>query len=104
VFRGVAELRVKESDRLAGVVALVRAFGGEAHADGDDLVVQGVAALTPGYFDAGGDHRLVMAAAAGGLAAGGPTRVTGWEAVATSYPGFADQLQLLTGHSAAGTR
>ncbi len=95
-FRDVGELRVKESDRLAGTVALVRAFGGGAEADGEDLVVAGGARLVPGRLDAAGDHRMAMAAAVAGAACGGgATVVTGWAAVATSYPGFARGLDRL---------
>ncbi len=94
-FRGVGELRVKESDRLEGTVALVRAFGGTATVEGDDLLVAGGARLVPGQVDARGDHRMAMAAAVAGAAcaAPGPSIVTGWEAVATSYPGFAAALE-----------
>jgi 3-phosphoshikimate 1-carboxyvinyltransferase len=100
-FRAVGELRVKESDRLAGVVGLVRAFGARADVDGDDLVVRGVGRLTPGVVDARGDHRMAMAAAVAGLAAGrDPTRISGWAAVATSYPAFARDLARLTGTDA----
>jgi 3-phosphoshikimate 1-carboxyvinyltransferase len=96
VFRSVGELRVKESDRLAGVVELIRAFGGEADVEGDDLVVHG-SALTAGSLDARGDHRMAMAGAVAGLAAGaGTTTVAGWAAVATSYPRFAEDLDHLT--------
>ena len=104
VFRDVGELRVKESDRLAGVVALVQAFGGEAEARGDDLVVRGVDRLQPAEVDAGGDHRMAMAAAVAALACepegpGGPsaTTIRGWQATATSYPGFAAHLRMLAG-------
>ena len=104
VFRDVGELRVKESDRLAGVLRLVRAFGAGAEADGDDLVVHGVPRLRPAAVDAGGDHRMAMAAAVAGLAcapasAGGTpcTTVTGWRATATSYPGFPAHLRMLAG-------
>ncbi|HUI02629.1 MAG TPA: 3-phosphoshikimate 1-carboxyvinyltransferase [Acidimicrobiales bacterium] len=93
VFRSVGELRVKESDRLSGVAELVRAFGGRAEVDGDDLLVHGGGGLRPGALDARGDHRMAMAAAVAGLAAGeGPTRVAGWSAVATSYPEFGRDL------------
>ena len=99
-FRHVGELRFKESDRLAGTVALVRAFGAEAEADGDDLVVVGTGGpLRPGRIDAHGDHRMAMAAAVAGAACPGAddsTTVTGWDAVATSYPGFADHFAQLT--------
>ena len=98
-FRNVGELRVKESDRLTGTAQLVRAFGAVATVEGDDLVVEGSGApLRPARIDAGGDHRMAMAAAVAGSAcssAAGETTITGWGAVATSYPGFADTLALL---------
>lgn len=99
VFFGMGELRVKESDRLAAVVALVRAFGGSAEVDGDDLVVQGGTALSGGAFDAGGDHRMAMAAAvaAAGVEDGRTSVIDGFASVDTSYPGFADHLALLAG-------
>jgi 3-phosphoshikimate 1-carboxyvinyltransferase len=98
VFRAVGELRVKESDRLAGVVDLVRVFGASAEVDGDDLLVRGAGRLTPGVVDARGDHRMAMAAAVAGLAAGpGRSSISGWDAVATSYPRFAADLAALTG-------
>ncbi|HXQ90794.1 MAG TPA: 3-phosphoshikimate 1-carboxyvinyltransferase [Acidimicrobiales bacterium] len=97
VFRSVGELRLKESDRLAGVVDLVRVFGARAEVDGDDLLVQGAGRLTAGAVDARGDHRMAMAAAVAGLAAGPePTRIAGWAAVATSYPRFAADLGRLS--------
>ncbi len=97
-FRGVSELRVKESDRLAGVVDMVRAFGARAETSGDDLFVTGVAGLHAGFVDARGDHRMAMAAAvAAATVAGRPSRVVGWESVKTSYPEFREHLVHLTG-------
>jgi 3-phosphoshikimate 1-carboxyvinyltransferase len=98
VFHDVGELRVKESDRLLGVVDLMRVFGVHAEVDGDDLLVRGTGGLVPAVVDADGDHRMAMAAAVAGLAArAGPTRIAGWEAVATSYPQFPADLAQLTG-------
>jgi 3-phosphoshikimate 1-carboxyvinyltransferase len=95
-FVDVGELRVKESDRLEGTVGLVRAFGGTAHVEGDDLVVDGGTTLTSGTVDAAGDHRMAMAAAVAAAACPtGVSLVTGWESVATSYPGFAGTLEHL---------
>ena len=101
-FRDVGELRVKESDRLEGTARLVRAFGGIAVVDHDDLIVEGGATPAPAAVDAGGDHRMAMAAAiaAAAGASAEPTVIDGWEAVATSYPNFADTLARLAG----GTR
>jgi 3-phosphoshikimate 1-carboxyvinyltransferase len=99
-FRDVGELRVKESDRLAGAADLVRAFGADATVEGDDLVVEGRGGpLRPALVDARGDHRMAMAAAVAGSACpanAGATTITGWEAVATSYPGFTRTLAELT--------
>jgi 3-phosphoshikimate 1-carboxyvinyltransferase len=97
VFSGVGELRVKESDRLAAVVALVRAFGGVAEAEGDDLVVHGTPSLSAGEFDAAGDHRMAMAAAVAAAA----STIAGFESVATSYRGFAGHLEHLAGASSS---
>jgi len=98
VFRDVGELRVKESDRMAGVAALLAVFGARAEVEGDDLWVHGAGRLVPGALHAHGDHRMAMAAAVAGLAAGeGPTHIAGWAAVATSYPQFPAHLASLTG-------
>ncbi|HEY5108495.1 MAG TPA: 3-phosphoshikimate 1-carboxyvinyltransferase [Acidimicrobiales bacterium] len=98
-FRDLGELRVKESDRLEGTARLVRAFGGVATVEGDDLVVEGGTVPAPGTVDAEGDHRMAMAAAvaAAAVPSAGRTVIHGWEAVATSYPGFAETLDRLAG-------
>jgi 3-phosphoshikimate 1-carboxyvinyltransferase len=103
IFRRVgSELRVKESDRMAGTADLLRAFGVEVEIVGDDLEVHGAERLSPPErVDARGDHRMAMAAAVASMAAGPgrATTVTGWEAVATSYPGFLDVAERLSGES-----
>ncbi|MHB1517019.1 MAG: 3-phosphoshikimate 1-carboxyvinyltransferase [Acidimicrobiales bacterium] len=99
VFHDVGELRSKESDRLNGSMELARAFGADATVDGDDLIVDGVGGpLRPAGFDASGDHRMAMAAAVAGMACAdwSTSTITGWAAVDTSYPGFADDLRRLT--------
>jgi 3-phosphoshikimate 1-carboxyvinyltransferase len=98
-FRDVSELRVKESDRLTGIVELLRAFGATAEARGDDLVVQGSGHLEAGRFDAAGDHRMAMAAAVAASAAdpGASSVISGWDCVSTSYPAFEKDLEQLSG-------
>jgi 3-phosphoshikimate 1-carboxyvinyltransferase len=98
-FCDVGELRVKESDRLEGTARLVRAFGGVAHVEQDDLLIEGGTVPSAGTVDAEGDHRMAMAAAVAASACGGreASVITGWESVATSYPGFADTLVRLAG-------
>jgi cytidylate kinase len=101
VFTDVGELRVKEVDRLAAVIDLVTAFGGRASADGDTLSITGcdpAGRLHAARFDSRGDHRMAMAAAIAALAVPANQRslITGFDAVATSYPSFADDLSGLT--------
>jgi 3-phosphoshikimate 1-carboxyvinyltransferase len=99
-FADAAELKVKESDRIATVVAALTAVGARAEARPDGLVVHGQpgrgpapAGLAGGAVDSVGDHRVAMALAVAGLAAAAPVRVTRWEAVATSYPEFEEDYQ-----------
>ena len=102
VFSDVAELRVKEVDRLSAVVALVEAFGATAAVDGDTLAITGRGGpLRGARFDSRGDHRMAMAAAVAALAAapGERSLVTGFGAVETSYPGFAADLAGLAGRT-----
>jgi 3-phosphoshikimate 1-carboxyvinyltransferase len=102
VFTDVAELRVKEVDRLAAVAAMVEAFGATARVEGDTLAVTGTGGrLRAARLDSGGDHRMAMAAAVGALAVGsGRSLITGFDAIATSYPGFARDLAGLAGAAA----
>ncbi len=95
VFSDVGELRVKEVDRLAAVAAMVEAFGASAAIDGDTLAISGLGGpLRGGRFDSRGDHRMAMAAAVAALAArrGERSLITGFGAVETSYPMFAEDL------------
>lgn len=96
-FFDAAELRVKETDRLAACVHLARALGASARVEGDTLVVEGrgsAAGFRPFDLDARGDHRMAMAAAVAATAGAGG-RVSGFGGVATSYPGFLAALASL---------
>ena len=93
--RGAAELRVKESDRIAALVAGFRALGIDADERPDGFVVRGSGPPRGGVADARGDHRMAMAFAIAALGAVRPSRVEGAEAVAVSYPGFFDALASL---------
>ena len=92
---GAAELRVKESDRIAALVAGLRALGVNADERPDGFVVAGGRRPAGGTVDASGDHRLVMAFTLVGLGASGPTTITGADVVTVSYPGFTEQLERL---------
>jgi len=91
-IRDAAELRAKESDRVASTVALISALGGTAHPTDDGMVIAGNAELRPGLVNAAGDHRIVMAAAVAATAAGS-VEIAGFESAAVSWPGFAEVLE-----------
>jgi len=90
--RGAAELRVKESDRIAVLVAGFRALGISAEERPDGFAVRGEGAPSGGVADARGDHRMAMAFAIAALAARSPSTIEGSDAVVISYPGFFDIL------------
>ena len=92
---GAGELRVKESDRIAELVAGLRAMGADADEQPDGFVIRATRRLTGGHVNAHGDHRLAMAFAIAALGATGPTRIDGADVVAVSYPSFFDDLGAL---------
>jgi len=98
IMRGLKELRVKESDRLAATADMLRVNGIDVEISGDDLAVHG-----RGHVSGGGlvathmDHRIAMAALVLGLAADKPVTVDDAGFIATSFPGFADLMRGLGG-------
>jgi 3-phosphoshikimate 1-carboxyvinyltransferase len=96
VMRGLKELRVKESDRLAAVADGLVANGVEVEIDGDDLIVRGRGCPPGGGTVATHmDHRIAMAFLVMGLASELPVRVDDAGFIATSFPGFAPMLGAL---------
>lgn len=95
--RDAAELRVKESDRIAVMATTLRAFGLQCEERPDGLAVEGRpdAPLDAADVESHGDHRIAMSAAVLGLVAAGPTRVRGVSCVATSFPRFVGTLRAL---------
>lgn len=89
---GAMELRRKESDRIAGLVAGLRTLGAEAEELPDGFLVSGPTVLGGGTCDARQDHRLVMAFSIAGLIATGKVKVEGAEFVDDSFPGFFEAL------------
>jgi 3-phosphoshikimate 1-carboxyvinyltransferase len=93
-MRGLKELRVKESDRLAATADMLRANGVAVEIEGDDLIVQG-----KGRPAGGGevtthmDHRIAMAALVMGFGADNPVRIDDSAFIGTSFPGFVDLLR-----------
>jgi len=94
-IRNAAELRVKESNRIATIEQELGQLGVGIEATGDGLIIRG-GRPQPGIVKSHGDHRVAMAAAIAGNALDGESRVRGWRAVAVSYPEFADDLAALT--------
>jgi 3-phosphoshikimate 1-carboxyvinyltransferase len=92
VVRGAHELRVKESDRIAGVVEGLRGLGAEIEATPDGFAVRGSGGLRGGTLDARGDHRLAMMGAVAGLASREGVEVLGMEVASVSYPSFVEDL------------
>lgn len=96
VVRGAGELRVKETDRIAGVVEELRRVGAHIRATADGFRVRGVPArLRGGAFDSRGDHRLAMLGAVVGLSSREGVELAGADAVDVSFPGFFDLLPRL---------
>jgi 3-phosphoshikimate 1-carboxyvinyltransferase len=98
VFTDVGELRVKESDRIARMVALLRDFGVAAEEQGQDgFTVEGRpdAPLRAARVTSHGDHRIAMTAAVLGLVADGETIIDDADCIATSFPRFAGTLRAL---------
>jgi 3-phosphoshikimate 1-carboxyvinyltransferase len=89
VMHGLGELRVKESDRLAAIVAGLTRCGVRAEAVGDSLIVEGGEVAGGATMTTRGDHRIAMSFLVLGLAAQQPVAVDAPEMIATSFPGFA---------------
>jgi len=94
VMRGLKELRVKESDRLAATADLLRANGVTVDIAGDDLIVHGKGrAAGGGIVTTHMDHRIAMAAIVLGLASERPVQIDDGSFIATSFPGFVELMR-----------
>jgi len=90
-----AELRRKESDRIATVAAALTALGGRVEATADGMAIEGTGGLARGAVDSHGDHRIAMLGAIAGLASRDGVEVSGMEAASVSYPRFEADLASL---------
>ncbi len=95
VIRDAAELRVKESDRIAVVTENLRRMGAGITATEDGFIIEGRAQLHGAEIDPHADHRIAMSFAVAALAAEGETRIDGEECVSISYPEFWRELERL---------
>ena len=97
VFTDIQRLRLKESDRVASVIAMLEALGGKAAATEDTLTVH-PATLTGGTVDTCNDHRIAMSAAIAAIVCSQPVSILGAEAVNKSYPHFWAEYRRLGGN------
>ena len=97
IIRDAAELRVKESDRIATTVSELTRMGASIEAREDGMVIHGTGRLSGAEVESHRDHRLAMSLAIAGLAASGDTTIHGAEDASVSYPNFWEHLESLTG-------
>jgi 3-phosphoshikimate 1-carboxyvinyltransferase len=100
-LRGLSELRVKESDRLAATAAMLRAGGVHVESEGDDLIVHGGAPPGGGLVETHMDHRLAMSALVFGQATAADMRIDDASFIDTSFPGFIPLMRRLGASIAA---
>lgn len=99
-IRDAAELRRKESDRVATVTEALTALGGNVEATEDGMTIEGGGGLRGGAIGSHGDHRIAMLGAVAGLASREGVEIEGMDAAAVSYPGFEADLASLLGNRA----
>ena len=97
VFTDIRRLRLKESDRVASVIAMIKNLGGKAEADENTLTVYGTG-LQGGTVDAVNDHRIAMASAIAATACKETVTILGAECVKKSYPAFWEEYARLGGN------
>jgi len=95
VVSDAAELRVKETDRIANIAVELRKLGARIEEQPDGFVVEGPTPLVGTQVNSHGDHRLAMSLAIAGLVAEGETTIEGAECIADSFPGFEEILRAL---------
>ncbi len=98
VVRGAQELRVKESDRIEAIAAVLRAMGVTVQTFEDGFCIYGRQTLRSASIDPHGDHRIAMSASIAGLVADGETSIKGAQCVGISYPTFFSTLVQLGGN------
>jgi len=96
-IRDAAELRVKETDRLAATAQFLRAMGAQVEELDDGLVIEGGRPLQGATVDSQGDHRIAMAEAVAALTASGPTTIHNADCIEVSFPTFWEELDGMAG-------
>lgn len=99
VITNASRLRIKESDRIASTVAMLRSLGADAYETDDGMIITGKPYLSGGTVDSFNDHRIAMAAAVAAAKCKGDVIITDANAVNKSYPDFFKHYNLLGGHA-----
>ncbi|WP_049754094.1 3-phosphoshikimate 1-carboxyvinyltransferase [Heliomicrobium modesticaldum] len=94
-IRDAAEMRVKETDRIAVMIRELRKLGADIEERPDGMIIRGGAALRGAATESHGDHRVAMALAVAGLLAEGETVINDAGSIDVSFPGFAELLERL---------
>ena len=89
---GAERLRLKESDRIESVCALLSSIGATVRETDDGMIIRGKSRLSGGEVDSYNDHRIAMSAAIASLVCDGAVKIKGFEAINKSYPTFADNF------------
>ena len=97
VFTDIRRLRMKESDRVASVIAMLESLGGRAEADENTMTVF-PSRLTGGTVDSCNDHRIAMSAAIAATVCTGSVTILGAQCVSKSYPSFWEEYRRLGGN------
>jgi len=92
IVRNAAELRIKETDRIAAIVEELRKLGASIAPLQDGFVVEGPTPLHGAVVDSHGDHRMALALAVAGLIADGQVVIENSECIADSFPGFIELM------------
>lgn len=95
VVRDAAELRVKETDRIASIASELRKMGATVETERDGFVIVGPTPLRGTVVESHGDHRVAMALAVAGLVARGETTIGGASCIADSFPGFVETMKAI---------
>ena len=89
---GAERLRLKESDRIESVCALLSSIGATVRETDDGMIIRGKSRLSGGEVDSYNDHRIAMSAAIASLVCDGAVKIKNFEAINKSYPRFADNF------------
>lgn len=95
VIENVANLKLKESDRIAAITEEIIKLGGKISFDGNNLKIQGVGKLKGGATDSHGDHRIAMSMAVASVGCEESVEIYGYKSVNKSYPAFFDDWSSL---------